>query len=173
MPAQSKIDMLEKVNAALDASDGVYVIDYQGLSVKESQELRRNLTQSGATMKVFKNNIVRIALEQKGMPEIDDVLVGTCAYVFYEKDAAAAAKAIKEEADKLKKLEFKGGIVDGTAITADQAKAYADLPSHDQVMAQLAGLISGFARDIAVCVKEVPAGLARAIKAINEEQEAA
>ena len=173
MPAQSKIDMLEKVNAALDASDGVYVIDYQGLSVKESQELRRNLTQSGATMKVFKNNIVRIALEQRGMPEIDDVLVGTCAYVFYEKDAAAAAKAIKEEADKLKKLEFKGGIVDGTAITADQAKAYADLPSHDQVMAQLAGLISGFARDIAVCVKEVPAGLARAIKAINEEQEAA
>ena len=118
MPAQSKIDMLEKINATLDVSDGMYVIDYQGLSVKESQELRRNLTQSGATMKVFKNNLVRIALEQRNMPQIDDVLVGTCAYVFYQKDAAAAAKAIKEESKKLNKLAFKGGIVDGAAITA-------------------------------------------------------
>lgn len=52
MPAQSKIDMLEKVNASLEAASGLFVIDYRGLTVKETQELRRNLREAGAEMKV-------------------------------------------------------------------------------------------------------------------------
>ena len=73
MPAQSKIDMLEKVNAALDASDGVYVIDYQGLSVKESQELRRNLT-------------------QYHRPDLPVRAIGSVAYYFSEQLVFAAAE---------------------------------------------------------------------------------
>ena len=176
MPAQSKYDMLAKVNETLEASTGFYVVDYRGLTVKETQELRRALREAGGTMKVFKNNIVKIALKQAEMPEIDDVLVGTCSYVFFGDDPVSPAKVLKEFAQKTKKTEVIGGIADGAALDADQAKAYADLPTREQLFGQIAGLIAGFARDIAYCINEIPGGLARAIKAINEaedEQEAA
>ena len=107
MPAQNKLDMLEKISASLENSKGVFVIDYRGLSVKETQELRRALRAAHSEMKVYKNNIVKIALKNAGMPEIDDMLAGTCAYVFFENDPVDAAKVIKEEAKKLKKLEYR------------------------------------------------------------------
>ena len=124
-------------------------------------------------MKVYKNNIVKIALKNAGQPDIEELLSGPCAYVFYEKDPVDAAKVIKEQSEKLKKMSFIGGIADGKALSADEAKAYADLPNREQLMAQIAGLISGFARDIAVCVKEVPAGLARSVNAVSEQKQAA
>ena len=176
MPAQSKYEMLEKVKASLDASPGFYVVDYRGLTVKETQELRRSLREAGGNMKVYKNNIVKIALKEAELPAIDETLVGTCSYVFFGDDPVAPAKVLKEFAQKTKKTEVIGGIADGAALNADEAKAYADLPSREQLIGQIAGLISGFARNIAVCINEVPGGLARAIKAINEaedEQQAA
>ena len=146
MPSKSNVAMLEKVADSLEASSGVFVVDYRGLSVKETQEVRRALREAGAEMKVYKNNIVKIALENAGMPNIDEMLAGTCAYVFYEKDPVDAAKVIKEQSEKLKKMAFVGAIADGKALTAEEAKAYADLPNRDQLMAMLAGLINGFAR---------------------------
>ena len=173
MPSKSNVAMLEKVAGSLEASSGVFVVDYRGLSVKETQEVRRALREAGAEMKVYKNNIVKIALENAGMPNIDEMLAGTCAYIFFEKDPVDAAKVIKEQSEKLKKMEFVGAIADGKALTSDEAKAYADLPNREQLMGQIAGLISGFARGIAVCVNEVPSGLARTISAVSEQKQAA
>lgn len=173
MPSKSNVEMLEKVAGSLEASQGVFVVDYRGLSVKETQEVRRALREVGAEMKVYKNNIVKLALDQAGLPSIDEMLAGPCAYVFFEKDPVDAAKVIKEQSEKLKKMAFIGAIADGQALSADEAKAYADLPNREQLMGQIAGLISGFARGIAVCVNEVPSGLARTINAVSEQKQAA
>ena len=172
MPAQSKIDLLEKVSASIEASTGLYVVDYRGLTVKETQELRRALKDAGAEMKVYKNNIVKIALEKHEMPAIDDILVGTCACIFFGVDPVAPAKVLKESMKKYNKMEVLGGIADNAVLSSEEAKAYAELPSREQLLAQIAGLINGFARDIAVCINEVPAGLARAINAVNDQKAA-
>lgn len=171
MPAQSNIDMLEKINASLDASQGVFVIDYRGLSVKESQEVRRALRAAGAEMKVYKNNLVRIALKNAEMPEIDDMLVGTCAYVFYEKDPVEAAKVLKEESEKLKKIEVLGGIVDGKAIDADTAKAYADLPSREELLAKLVYVIGSPLSGIAQVCAGPARGLVTALQAVADQKQ--
>ena len=62
MPNKSNIAMLEKVGESLESSKGVFFIDYRGLTVKETQELRRSLREDGAHKKVYKNNIVKLAL---------------------------------------------------------------------------------------------------------------
>ena len=81
-------------------------------------------------MKVYKNNLVRIALENKEQPNVDDILVGPLAYVFYENEPVEAAKALKEFAKKSKGvLEIKGGISEGKAVTAEEVNAIADLPT--------------------------------------------
>ena len=124
-------------------------------------------------MKVYKNNIVKIALKEKNLPAIDEILEGTCAYIFFENDSVDAAKVIKEASQKLKKIEVLGGIADGKALNAEEAKAYADLPNRSQLLAMIAGAISGVARGLAVSINEIPAGLARSISAIHEQQDAA
>ena len=134
MPCTANVNMLEKVAGSIEASKGVFVIDYLGLSVKETQELRRALREVGAEMKVYKNNIVKIALKNAGQPDIEELLAGPCAYVFYEKDPVDAAKVIKDQSEKLKKMSFIGGIADGKALSADEAKAYADLASREELM---------------------------------------
>ena len=172
MPAQSNIDMLEKVKGSIEASKGVFVVDYRGLTVKEAQELRRSLREAGAHMKVYKNNIVRIALKDAEMPDIDDMLKGTCAYVFYENDPVEAAKVLKQEADKLKKMQILGGIADGKAITAEEALAYAELPSRDELLAKLVYVIGSPLSGIAQVCAGPARGLVTALQAVADKQAA-
>lgn len=173
MPAQAKFDLLEKVSASIEASKGVFVIDYKGLSVKEAQELRRALREVGAQMKVYKNNIVKIALEKASLPAIDEILVGTCAYVFYENDPVDAAKAIKDTAKKLNKLSFLGGISDGVAISADQARAIADLPSREELIAKVVGSIANPLSGLVRVAAGPAQGFLTVLTAIKDQKEAA
>ena len=172
MPAQSNIDMLEKVKGSNETSKGVFVVDYRGLTVKEAQELRRALREANAHMKVYKNNIVRIALNEAEMPNIDDMLKGTCAYVFYEKDPVEAAKVLKQEADKLKKMQILGGIADGKAISAEEALAYAELPSRDELLAKLVYVIGSPLSGIAQVCAGPARGLVTALQAVADKQAA-
>ena len=172
MPAQSNIDMLEKVKGSIEISKGVFVVDYRGLTVKEAQELRRALREANAHMKVYKNNIVRIALNEAEMPNIDDMLKGTCAYVFYEKDPVEAAKVLKQEADKLKKMQILGGIADGKAISAEEALAYAELPSRDELLAKLVYVIGSPLSGIAQVCAGPARGLVTALQAVADKQAA-
>ena len=173
MPQQYKIDKVAEIESHIQSHAGVFVVNYNGLTVLQAQELRHQLRELGAEMKVYKNNLVRIALHNQEQPEIDDLLTGPSAYVFYETEPVEAAKALKDFAAKSKGvLEIKGGISDGKAVSAEEVNAIAELPTKDQLLGQLAGLISGFARDIAVCTNGVASGLARSIQAVSEQKAA-
>lgn len=173
MPQQYKIDKVAEIEERVEASAGLYVMSYNGLTVKQAQELRHALREAGAEMKVYKNNLVRLALKNQEQPEIDDILAGPLAYVFYKEEPVNSAKVLKDFALKAKGvIEVKGGISEGKAITAEDAKAMADLPTKDQLLGQIAGLINGFARDIAVCVNGVSSGLARTVQQISEQKAA-
>ena len=157
MPQQYKIDKVAEIESRIAENAGLFVVNYNGLTVKQAQELRHQLRECGAEMKVYKNNLVKIALKNQEQPEIDEILAGPVAYVFYETEPVEAAKA---------------GISDGKAVSADDVKAIAELPTKDQLLGQIAGLISGFARDIAVCVNGVSSGLARSIQQVSEQKAA-
>ena len=173
MPAQSKLDMLAKVSESLEASKGLFVIDYRGLTVKEAEELRHSLRENVAVMKVYKNNIVKIALEKAGLPAIDDVLVGTTACVFYENDPVDAAKVVKEASKKFNKLEFRGGITDGVVVNAEQAIAIADLPTREELIAKFVGCISNPLSGIVRVCNGSAQGLVTALDALVDQKNAA
>lgn len=173
MPQQYKIDKVAEIESQIENNAGMFVVNYNGLTVLQAQQLRAQLRETGAEMKVYKNNLVRLALKNQEQPEIDEILVGPCAYVFYETEPVEAAKALKTFAEKSKGvLEIMGGISDGNAVTADEVKAIAELPTKDQLLGQIAGLISGFARGIAVCTNGVASGLARSIQQVSEQKAA-
>ena len=172
MANKDKIHILGKISVKVDNATRVSVICYRSLAVKENRGVRRALTEAGAHMKVYKNNIVKIALKNAQLPEIKN-LEGTCAYVFFEKDPVDAAKVIKKQSESLRKIEWVGGIADGNALSAEDARAYADLASREELMAQLVYVVASPLRGI-VSVAAGPArGLVTALDALAEQKSAA
>lgn len=173
MPNVKNQESLVKIKEDLSGANAMWVVDACGLTVKEVQELRNEVREAGASMKVYKNTIMHIALNESELPMLDDMLVGPSAFVFAGDDVAAAAKAVKNFAKKNENLQIKGGLMEGAAVTAAEVEAIASLPSREELMAQIAGAISGVARGLAVALNGVPSGLAQATKAVAEQKEAA
>lgn len=173
MPNAQNQEMLENIKADLEGESAMWVVDYRGLTVKEIQELRRSIREAGATMKVYKNTLMHIALADADYPTLDDMLKGPSAFVFAGQDIAASAKAVKNFAKDNENLVIKGGLMDGAAVTPAEVEAIASLPSREELYAQIAGAISGVARGLATTINGVPRGLAQAIKAVADQKEAA
>ena len=166
MPNVKNQETLAVIKEELSNAGAVWVVDYCGLTVKEVQELRRSVREAGASMKVYKNTLVHIALEDAELPTLDDMLNGPSAFVFAGEDVAAAAKAVKNFAKSNDKLEIKGG------VTAAEVEAIASLPSREELLAHIAAAINGVAKALAVCVNGVPQGLAQVTKAVADQKAA-
>jgi large subunit ribosomal protein L10 len=164
--------MMENIKADLDGVKAVWVVDACGLTVKEVEGLRRAVREAGAVMKVYKNTVMKKALAELDMVNMDSILEGPSAFVFCNGDVAAAAKAVTEFAKENKKLEVKGGMMDNSFVSANQVADIASLPSKEVLMAQIAGAISGVARGLAVCINGVPSGLARALQQLADQKAA-
>lgn len=172
MPNARNMAMMENIKADLSSANAVWVVDACGLTVKDTEALRRAVREAGAYMKVYKNTVMRIALKELDMVNMDSILEGPSAFVFCEGDVAAAAKAITEFAKANKTLEVKGGMMEGQFVDAAQVADIASLPSKEVLLGQIAGAISGVARGLAVCINGVPSGLARAIQQIADQKAA-
>ena len=173
MPNAQNTEMLANIKADLQDVTAMWVVDYRGLTVKEVEGLRRAIREADGVMKVYKNTLMRIALEETENPNCDEVLSGPSAFVFAGADPVASAKALKEFAKKNKKLVIKGGMMDGVFVNAAGVEAIASLPSREQLLGQIAGAINGLARGLAVCINGVPSGLARCVSQIAEQKPAA
>ena len=165
MPNKSNIESVAKIVDEIKEASALWIVDYRGLTVKETETLRRAVRAVGGHVSVHKNTLVKLALKETEQPAIDEFLAGPSAFVFAGADAVAAAKAVKDF--------VKGGVMDGKACFAADVEAIASLPSREQLMGQLAGLISGMARGLAVSIGGVSRGLAVVTSAVAEQKPAA
>lgn len=173
MPNAKNVETFSEIKQEIADAGAIWVVDYRGLTVKEAQQLRRNIREAGAHLIVYKNKLMRIALAELEQPAMDEILSGPSAFVFCGEDVAAAAKAVKEYAEGNENLVIKGGLMEGQVLNAEEVEAIASLPSREQLLAQIAGAISGVARGLAVTINGVPSGLARALQAVSEQKPAA
>ena len=173
MPNVKNQETLVKIKEDLDGISAMWVVDYRGLTVKEVQALRANIREARGSMKVYKNTLMHIALKELGLPTLDSMLEGPSAFVFAGSDVAAAAKVVKNFAKDNDNLQIKGGLMEGAEVSAAEVEAIASLPSREELLAQIAGAISGVARGLAVALNGVPSGLAQVTKAVADQKEAA
>ncbi|MBQ6586605.1 MAG: 50S ribosomal protein L10 [Coriobacteriales bacterium] len=153
MPTQAKVATVQQVKETLDKSAAIWVVDYSGLTVKQFEELRRELRKNDAEIKVVKNTLLGIALKDKDLPSMEELRHGPNGFVFSFGDAAASAKVIKAFAKANPKMEIKGGYFEGQVLDADGVLGIADLPSKPELIAMFARLLNEpmamFARGIA------------------------
>lgn len=121
-------------------SGGAVLTDYRGLTVKQLQDLRRDLGEN-ASYAVVKNTLTKLAAERAGVEGFDELLVGPTAIAFITGDAVEATKSLRDFANANSPLVIKGGILDGKLLTVDEIAKIADLESREVLLARLAGAL--------------------------------
>jgi len=167
---EDKKAIVADLKVSLSESTLALVIEYQGLTVAEITDLRRRLRPSGTVCKVAKNTLMGIAIEgeEKWQP-MSELLKGSSAFLLVKEDFSGAIKAYQDFQKASKKTELRGGVMDGRLLKEPDVKVLGDLPSKEQLMAQIAGAINALATKIAVGINEVPGSLARALQAVSDK----
>ncbi len=172
MERAAKRELVSTLNDVFSNTSVVVVAHYAGLTVADMQKLRTQMKQAGATVKVAKNRLAKIALEGTDVASISDLLRGPT-LIAYSSDPVAAPKVAVDFAKANEKLVILGGAMGKTTLNVDGVKALATLPSLDELRAKLVGLVQAPATKVAQVVNAPAAKLARVFGAYAKTGEAA
>ena len=172
MNRDQKAAAVEEVATQIQESEAVFAVDYRGISVPQAAELRTKLNDAGARFRVVKNTLTQLSADKAGAESLKELLEGPTAFTFVAADGgdvALAAKALAQFRRETELLEFKGGVMGGEVITAEQITALSRLPArdvlHQQLVAMVASPITGLVRGLNALI----AGLAIQLQQIAEQ----
>ena len=136
---ESKKAVVESLTGTIKEATSVVFVDYKGITVAQDTELRKSFRDAGVEYSVVKNTLTRFAAKNNGY-DFDDLLNGTTAMAVTTGDPIAPARVVCEFAKKNKNvLSIKGGVVEGSVLTADQLNGFGELPSKNALVAQVLG----------------------------------
>src|ERR1700676_3561980 len=171
MNRDQKAVAIAEIAANIDESHAIFAVDYRGISVVQVAELRAKLREADATFKVVKNTLTERAADRAGAETLKDHLAGPTALTFVRGDVATAAKAIADYARATQLLPFKGGLMDGAALDADQIRSLSRLPSRDVLYGQLVGVVASPVTGLVRTLNALLGGLAVALGQVREGKE--
>jgi large subunit ribosomal protein L10 len=169
---EQKAAAIAEIAGEISESQAIFAVDPTGLSVSQAAEIRTNLRNADAQLRVVKNTLTERAADEAGVAELKELLTGPTALTFVRGDAAAAAKAISDYAKATDLLPFKGGYMDGAPLDIDQIKAIAKLPSRDVLYGQLVGMIASPITGLARGLNALLSGVAIALGQVQAKAEA-
>ncbi len=170
MDRATKTRQVADLGQVFKATQVVVVAHYSGLTVAQMQTLRRQMKQAGASVKVAKNRLAKIALEGSDVASIASLLNGPTLIAF-SGDPVAAPKVAVDFAKAHERFVILGGAMGKTALDANGVKALAALPSLDELRAKLIGLVQAPATKIAQVVAAPAAKVARVVQAYASKSE--
>jgi large subunit ribosomal protein L10 len=169
MNRDQKAAVIDEIAGEIAGSEAIFAVDYRGLSVAQAADLRARLRESDTHFRVVKNSLSERAADKAGADSLKPLLVGPTALALVRGDAALAAKALNDAARATNVLDFKGGLMNGAALTADDVRAIARLPSRDVLTAQLVGTIAAPLSGLVRTLNALIAGVAIQLKAIADQ----
>lgn len=171
MDRAQKAEQVAELKSTFQRTSVVIVTRNLGLTVAQSTALRLKMREAGASYKVSKNKLAKIAVEGTTYQAINDLLVGPTA-LSTSADPVAPAKVIVDFAKTNDKLEIVGGAMGETVLDVAGVKALAELPSLDELRAKIVGLLQAPATKIAQIVQAPAAQVARVIGAYAAKEDA-
>ena len=168
MNRDEKSAVVDEIAEQFGSAEAVFVVDYRGISVAQAAVLRDRLREADARFRVVKNSLSERAADQAGIESIKPLLVGPTALTFVSGDPAAAAKTLNDTARELQLLEFRGGLLGGSALSADDVRSIARLPSRDVLYGQLVGVVAAPLSGLARGLNALIGGLALQLGAIRD-----
>ena len=155
---QQKQLIIDEIKGKLENAAAAVVIDYMGITVAEADAMRKTLREANVDYTVYKNTLIKRAIECTDFAPLAEVLVGPSALAISTEDATAPARTLNKIIKDFKKMEFKAGVIEGTYYDKAGIEAVAEIPSRDELIAKFMGSIqspvSKFVRTLAAIAEE-------------------
>ncbi|MDQ3241877.1 MAG: 50S ribosomal protein L10 [Actinomycetota bacterium] len=169
MNRDEKAAVIDDMAREIDAAETIFVVDYRGISVKQSADLRGRLGAADASFRVVKNRLGLRAADQADAEGLKPMLEGPTALTFVRGDAALAAKELAAFRRENGLLVFKGGTMNGDALSADDVEAISRLPARDILYGQLVGVVASPVTGLVRGLAGLISGVARQLQQIKEQ----
>jgi large subunit ribosomal protein L10 len=137
----NKEELVGRYAEGLADAPHAFVLGFQGITVAQTDDLRRRIREQGGRYEVVKNRLALIAVKGKGLESLSDQFTGPTGVAFSNDDPVALAKALAQFSKDNPVLQFKGALVDGQAVAGDQVAAIATMPSREELIAKLLFLL--------------------------------
>jgi large subunit ribosomal protein L10 len=171
MNREQKAAAIAEIVAQINESQAVYAVDFRGISVPQAADVRTRLREADASFRVVKNTLTERAADEAGVDSLKALLEGPTALTFVRGDAALAAKAIAGFNRETQLLTFKGGLLEGDALDAEQILAISRLPARDVLYGQLVGMVAAPVTGLARGLNALLSGVAIALNEVLGKKE--
>ena len=138
---QQKQVIIDEIKAKLENPQSAVVIDYMGITVEQADAMRKKLREANVDYTVYKNTLMKRAIEGTAYAPLADVLDGPSAIAISAEDATAPARVLNEIIKDFKKMEFKAGVVEGEFYDKAGIEQIAEIPSREVLIAKFMGSI--------------------------------
>src|SRR5947209_6143970 len=169
MNRDQKQALVAELAEQIRSADTIFAVDYRGISVGDAADLRARLRDADTRFRIVKNSLTERASDAAGTDSLKSMLEGPTALAFVAGDAALAAKALNDAARVSGTLEFKGGLMDGATLSADELKSLARLPARDVLHGQLVGTIAAPLSGLVRTLNALISGLAVQLQQVAEQ----
>ncbi|CBL43939.1 50S ribosomal protein L10 [gamma proteobacterium HdN1] len=169
---EDKKVIVAEVNEAASNALSAVIADYRGLTVSQMTKLRRAAREQKVFVQVVRNTLAKVAVRGTEFECLSDSLVGPTILAFSMEDPGAAARLLKDYSKEFEKLKVKGLAVGGVAYPATEIDRLANLPTRQQALGILAGVLQAPISKFARTINEVPTKIARVIAAVKDQKAA-
>lgn len=168
--AQKSEILKDLIKQIKDAKSTVFA-NFQGLSVKDTKDLRRRLREKGVNFKVSKKTLIRLAAKEAGFDEIpDDLFEGPIGAAFSNQDETAAANLIYNYSKTNKNIQLRGALFDGRVLSLDETRQLAQLPSKQELLSKFVYLVKYPIQGFHSVLYNTISGFVRALNCIKEQK---
>jgi large subunit ribosomal protein L10 len=171
MNREQKAAAIAEIVDQIKESQAVFAVDFRGISVPQAADVRTRLRDADATFRVVKNTLTERAADEAGVDALKPLLEGPTALTFVRGDAALAAKAIATFNRETQLLTFKGGLLEGDTLDAEQIVAISRLPTRDVLYGQLVGMVASPITGLARGLNALLSGVAIALNEVLGKKE--
>ena len=147
--------IIDEIRDKFERAESAVVIDYIGITVAQADAMRKKLREANVDYTVYKNTLVKRAIAGTEWEALGEVLEGPSGFAFSYDDATAPARVLNESIKEYKKMEFKGGVVEGAVYGKEDMQAIANIPSREVLISKFMGSIQSPIANFARVVQQI------------------
>lgn len=166
-----KGELVEEYKQRIGNSSAIVFTNYRGISVSQIHSLRAKLGESDTTYMVVKNSLLKLALDQSGLPQPEELLTGPNAVAFVGEDIGRGVKTLSNWIKAERVVEINGALLGESVLDSSRAEALADLPTREEALGKVLGAINAPASNLVRMLNAPSSSLARVINAYVEKQQ--
>ncbi|MEJ2048759.1 MAG: 50S ribosomal protein L10 [Calditrichota bacterium] len=170
MPTPEKEQIVQEMTDKFGRATSIYLVDFTGLDVNTTTELRRNFREAQVEYRVLKNTLAKISFQNAGIKGMDEFLTGVNGYAISYDDPTLPAKVLEKNKEYKEKLKLKAALFEGNIVGADKVENLAKLPSRKELVGKIAIMLNSPMTKLVMTLNGAMANMVNALKALEKNK---